>query len=234
VIVTSDKCYENDERQEPYSEEAVLGGLDPYSSSKACAEFVIRAYRHSFFEAMHGRCCRIASARAGNVIGGGDWSENRLIPDLVRAATNGISAPIRNTAGVRPWQQVLEPLSGYIRLAESLASVGGRAYAQAWNFGPSEEDCRPVSYLVDSFMSAWGDGARWHRAASEVGPEAGILKIDSSKALSGLGWRRRLNLDSGLDWTVDWYCRQRHGADAESITIAQIERYESLEECALA
>ena len=227
VIATSDKCYENEERDEPYTEEAALGGVDPYSSSKACAELVVRAYRKSFFNKVDRQTCRFASARAGNVIGGGDWSPYRLVPDLVRAASTGVSAAVRDPAGVRPWQHVLEPLSGYIRLAESLARKNGRAYAEAWNFGPAEEDCRPVSYLVESFITAW-EGARWHQAGTGAGAEAGILKINSSKALSRLGWRRRLDLDDGLHWTFDWYRRQHLGGDAELITLEQIERYESL------
>ena len=228
VIATSDKCYENEEQEEAYTEEATLGGLDPYSSSKACAELAVRAYRKSFFNRIDDQHCRFASARAGNVIGGGDWSPYRLVPDLVRAASTGASAAIRDPAGIRPWQHVLEPLSGYIRLAESLARTNGPEYAEAWNFGPALEDTRPVSYLVESFIAAWGEGARWHQAGTDAGVEAGILKIDSSKALSSLGWRRRLDLKGGLDWTFDWYFRQQRGADAEVITLDQIERYESL------
>ncbi len=228
VIATSDKCYENLERKEPYTEEAELGGLDPYSSSKACAELVLRAYRKSFFNGVDGQTCRFASARGGNVIGGGDWSSYRLVPDLVRAASSGVSAAIRDPDGVRPWQHVLELLSGYIRLAECLASTNGREYTEAWNFGPAEDDCRPVSYLVESFITAWGSGAQWHPAVTEIGPEAGILKIDSSKALTRLGWWRRLDLNQGLDWTFHWYSRQHRGASAEAITLEQIEHYESL------
>jgi CDP-glucose 4,6-dehydratase len=224
VIVTSDKCYENKERAEPYREGEPLGGKDPYSSSKACAELVTSAYRNSFFRTPDS--CRIASARAGNVIGGGDWAAERLLPDLVRAFAAGQSTAIRSAAAVRPWQHVLEPLAGYVGLAERLAGEGGEGYARAWNFGPAEEDCRPVSYLADAAASRWGEGARWHVSEKAHAPEAGILKVDSRLVQEKLGWRRRMRLDTAIEWAVDWYRRQLAGEDAAALSLAQIAAYE--------
>jgi CDP-glucose 4,6-dehydratase len=228
IIVTSDKCYENAEVQEPFAESAALGGADPYSSSKACAEFVIRAYRSAFFHERHELQCKIASVRPGNVIGGGDWSENRLLPDLVRAIVSDTSIPIRNVGGVRPWQHVLEPLSGYIRLAECLSALDGINYTSPWNLGPAINDCRPVSYIVEKFGSAWGKEVSWHSAAVNTTPEANVLKIDSSKALTKLGWNRQLNLDAAIDWTVEWYRYHEKGGNAEMITLDQILRYQAM------
>jgi CDP-glucose 4,6-dehydratase len=226
VIVTSDKCYENRERTEPYREDEPLGGKDPYSSSKACAELVTGAYRSSFFQGPS--ACRIASARAGNVIGGGDWAAERLVPDLVCAFSAGRSAAIRSAAAVRPWQHVLEPLAGYILLAERLAGEGGEEFARAWNFGPSEEDCRPVSRLADAVASRWGDGARWHASEKTHAPEAGILKVDSRLAQEKLGWQRRMRLDTAIEWAIDWYRRQSAGEDAAPLSFGQIAAYERL------
>lgn len=223
VFVTSDKCYENLERDEPYGEAARLGGRDPYSNSKACAELAVDCYRRSYFG--HSR---IASARSGNVIAGGDWSADRLIPDLVRAAASGAPIALRNPAAVRPWQHVLEPLSGYLRLAECLARAEDPGCAGAWNFGPAETDCLTVSEIVERAQSEWG-GERLRQIAGAGGfKEAGLLRIDSAKALSSLGWRRRLPIEGGLSWTLDWYRRHLDGADAEAITMEQIERYECL------
>jgi CDP-glucose 4,6-dehydratase len=223
VFVTSDKCYENLERETPYDEEARLGGRDPYSNSKACAELAIDCYRRAFYGGS-----RIASARAGNVIGGGDWSADRLIPDLVRAAANGSPIALRNPAAVRPWQHVLEPLSGCLRLAECLTRAEGLDCAGAWNFGPAETDSLTVSEIVERAQTIWGGEPLRPIAGTGGFKEAGLLRIDSTKALSRLGWRRRLPIDSGLAWTLDWYRRQLDGADAEAITITQIERYEAL------
>lgn len=226
VVVTSDKCYENVESHQPYSEDAPLGGTDPYSSSKSCAELVTRAYRTSFFSNAGEPRCNVATARAGNVIGGGDWSDDRLIPDLVRAVSADTSAAIRNPAAVRPWQLVLEPLAGYLMLAERLASGRGHEFAEAWNFGPSEEDCRPVSYLIERFLAGWGNASRWYPAPTGDAPETHILKIDASKAAARLGWQPRVRLDAAIDWTLDWYRQEIGGADAEAISMDQIDRYE--------
>jgi CDP-glucose 4,6-dehydratase len=230
VVVTSDKCYENREWHWAYREDEPMGGYDPYSSSKGCAELVTSAYRRSFFTSADtsSKACRIASARAGNVIGGGDWSADRLVPDMVRSLLSGSSIEIRSPRAVRPWQHVLEPLSGYVRLAESLVSVEGERYAEGWNFGPAEEDCKPVSYLVRYLTGAWGEGARWHLADKPQLHEAGFLKVDSSKSRARLDWNRRMSLDRALDWTVEWYRRQRDGEKPERLTLEQIERYEQL------
>jgi CDP-glucose 4,6-dehydratase len=230
VVVTSDKCYENREWHWAYREDEPMGGYDPYSSSKGCAELVTSAYRRSFFMASDGRAklCRVASARAGNVIGGGDWSTDRLVPDMVRSLSSGRSIEIRSPGAVRPWQHVLEPLSGYVRLAERLVSPEGGSYAEGWNFGPAEEDCKPVSYLVQYLTAAWGEGASWHLSDKPQPHEAGFLKVDSSKSRARLGWNRRMSLDRALDWTVEWYRRQRGGEKPERLTLEQIERYEQL------
>jgi CDP-glucose 4,6-dehydratase len=226
IVVTSDKCYDNREWPYAYRETDPMGGHDPYSSSKGCAELVTSAYRDSFF-ARDGRC-RIASARAGNVVGGGDWSTDRLIPDIVRAFSAKEPVSIRNPHAVRPWQHVLEPLSGYIRLAECLSATNGGEYAQGWNFGPTDEDCRPVAYIADRLAAGWGDGAAWAPSGGAHPHEASFLKVDASKARARLGWDRRLRLDATLDWTMAWYRAQRDGTDATRLCIEQIERYEAL------
>jgi CDP-glucose 4,6-dehydratase len=230
VVVTSDKCYENREWHWAYREDEPMGGYDPYSSSKGCAELVTSAYRRSFFLGADAgaKFCRVASARAGNVIGGGDWSTDRLVPDMVRSLSSGRSIEIRSPRAVRPWQHVLEPLSGYVRLAVGLVSPEGGSYAEGWNFGPAEEDCKPVSYLVQHLTAAWGEGASWHLSDKPQPHEAGFLKVDSSKSRERLGWNRRMSLDRALDWTVEWYRRQRGGEKPERLTLEQIERYEQL------
>jgi CDP-glucose 4,6-dehydratase len=227
IVVTSDKCYENREWVWPYRETDPMGGHDPYSSSKGCAELVTQAYRRSFF---HGAGTpRLASVRAGNVIGGGDWSEDRLVPDIVRAMYDGASTEIRNPHSVRPWQHVLEPLGGYLLLAEHLLSSGGDTYAEAWNFGPTDDDCCPVSYIAERITKAWGGGAKWHLSNGDHPHEAAFLKVDSSKAHTRLGWRRRMPIDTALDWTAQWYRRQRDGEDAATLTLEQIDRYQTLQ-----
>jgi CDP-glucose 4,6-dehydratase len=228
VIVTSDKSYENKEWLWAYRETEPMGGHDPYSSSKGCAELVTSAYRTSFFGAAGGHRCRVASARAGNVIGGGDWAPDRLIPDIMRSFGDGRPVEIRRPHSIRPWQHVLEPLSGYIRLAECLASEDGPAFAEGWNFGPPDEDCRPVSYIVNKLASSWGKGASWFLTDRSQPHEASFLKVDASKARARLGWNSRLRLDEALAWTTEWYRTQLDGKAAVSITDAQIERYEAL------
>lgn len=219
VIVTSDKCYENRELAQPFREGEPLGGHDPYSNSKACAELVASAYRSSFFP-------NIATARAGNVIGGGDWAKDRLVPDLVRAFTNGEAAVIRNPLSIRPWQHVLEPLHGYLLLAESL--LRGEA-ADAWNFGPNESDIRPVQWVADALVSRWGNGARWTQDAAEHPHEAQTLKLDSTRARSLLRWTPRLSLDTALDWIVEWHRDFNAAPDrAPATTMRQIESFEAL------
>lgn len=232
IIVTSDKCYDNREWHWAYREDEPMGGHDPYSSSKGCAELVTSAYRSSFFGKddadAGGKPCRIASVRAGNVIGGGDWATDRLIPDIMRAFSTGEAAEIRNPHAVRPWQHVLEPLSGYILLAERLLAADGETFAQAWNFGPADEDCRPVAHLVERMVKVWGRDAQWRMTEGPHPHEASFLKVDASKARARLGWRRRLPLDAALDWTVEWYGRHYDAAAAGPVTIEQIARYEQL------
>ncbi|MCW5744738.1 MAG: CDP-glucose 4,6-dehydratase [Alphaproteobacteria bacterium] len=226
IVVTSDKCYENREWLYAYRETDPMGGHDPYSSSKGCAELVTAAYRSAFFPAQ--ARCRVASARAGNVVGGGDWSADRLVPDIVRAFGAGRAVPIRNPHAVRPWQYVLEPLCGYIRLAEQLASSDGAAYAEGWNFGPADEDCRAVAYIVARLAAGWGGDATWTASPGPHPHEASFLKVDASKARARLGWERRLRLDDTLDWTMAWYRARLDGRDATRLCLEQIERYESL------
>jgi CDP-glucose 4,6-dehydratase len=225
VVVTSDKAYANREWPYGYRETEALGGHDPYSSSKACAELVTSAYRASFLAE---RDCRVATARAGNVIGGGDWSEDRLIPDIVQAFLGGRSVEIRAPHATRPWQHVLEPLSGYLRLAEALCDDDGAAVAEAWNFGPADEDCRPVGAIVETLAREWGDGAAWHLSEKTHPHEATFLKVDASKARAFLGWDRRLRLDAALAWTTAWHRAYAQGASALDLTLAQIGAYETL------
>ena len=231
VNVTSDKCYENREQPRGYRESEPMGGHDPYSSSKGCAELITSAYRRSYFssEAPTGRPAPIAlaSARAGNVIGGGDWAEDRLVPDAMRAFTSGQAAVIRNPDAVRPWQHVLEPLRGYLMLAEHLYHDGPR-FAQAWNFGPRDDDAKPVGWLVDRLCTLWGPPARWeHDTAGGQPHEAYVLKLDCSKASTDLGWRPNLGLEEALGWTVDWYKCFEDGGDVRAMTEEQIARFES-------
>ncbi|MBD8908911.1 CDP-glucose 4,6-dehydratase [Methylorubrum zatmanii] len=229
VVVTSDKAYENREWPYAYRENEAMGGHDPYSASKGCAELVTSAYRASFFGA-GGHPARIASARAGNVIGGGDYSRDRLIPDIVRAFQAGESVEIRAPHAIRPWQHVLEPLAGYLRLAECLAGEDGTAFAEGWNFGPADEDCRPVSHLVERLARGWGGQAGWHLSQKTHPHEATYLKVDASKARARLGWDRRLTLDTALDWTAAWYRAAGGGADPRALAEAEIARYEALGE----
>jgi CDP-glucose 4,6-dehydratase len=225
VCVTTDKCYENRERHEPYRESDALGGHDPYSSSKACAEIISAAFRNSFFEAGERRVA-LATARAGNVIGGGDWSEDRLIPDLIRGFHAGQAVMIRNPQAIRPWQHVLEPLHGYMLLAEQL--LAGRC-ASAFNFGPGEDDAWTVDRVATFLADAWGDSAAWTRDAASGVHEAGILRLDASRARAELGWEPRLRIEQALQWTVDWYRAWQNAADLQEATHAQIAAYEGLE-----
>jgi len=229
VNVTSDKCYENREWFWGYRENDSLGGHDPYSNSKACAELVTSAFRDSFFRAgafaEHG--VAVASARAGNVIGGGDWTKDQLVPDLMRAFLANQPCLIRNPCAVRPWQFVLEPLRGYLALAERLAENPGQ-FASAWNFGPADDDAKPVSWIADQLARTWGGGASWHDDARAHPPEARHLKLDTSKARASLDWHPLLPLKPALDWTAEWYRACHAGQDLGLLTRAQIERYEAL------
>jgi len=221
VSVTSDKCYANREWDWPYRESDPLGGHDPYSSSKACAELVTAAYRASYF-ASDGPL--VASVRAGNVIGGGDWASDRLVPDLVRAFEAGVAPLIRAPDAVRPWQHVLEALGGYLMIAERLLA-GERRFADAWNFGPGDADAQPVRWIVDRMRQAWAGGAA---AVLDSGPrphEAGLLRLDSSRARNALGWRPALTLGETIDWIVAWHKAVGAGEDARAVTREQIVHY---------
>lgn len=222
LIVTSDKCYENQERLEGYRETDPIGGFDPYSSSKGCAELVTAAYRRSFFAT--GRPA-VASARAGNVIGGGDWATDRLMPDVVRAFSAGKPVILRNPTAVRPWQHVLDPLAGYLALTERMWN-SGMAYAEAWNFGPDEHSARPVNWLVEQMARLWNSAPGWRQADGSAPHEAHQLRLDCSKARARLGWTPRLDLDTALAWMVDWHRAHQHFEDMQQHTFAQIRRYE--------
>jgi CDP-glucose 4,6-dehydratase len=225
VVVTSDKCYENLERPEGYREDDPLGGHDPYSASKAAAELIAAAYRRSFFAAAGPR---VATVRAGNVIGGGDWAADRLVPDAMRALVQGEPIRVRNAAAVRPWEHVLEPLGGYLRLAERLA--GSEAFAGAWNFGPRDADAVPVETLVDLIVGQW-PGARWESKPEGDAPhEAGLLRLDWSKARTRLAWHPGLTLEEAVHLTVAWY-RAAAGAASEraiyDLSVEQIRHYQT-------
>lgn len=219
VVVTSDKCYENRESKGGYREEDPLGGHDPYSSSKAAAELVTSAYRRSFFSAQDGP--RVASARAGNVIGGGDWGEDRLIPDVVRAVQEEEPLRLRNPSAVRPWQHVLCPLSGYLLLAQALYE--SPAYARPWNFGPQESDARTVEWVVRQVSDMWPGGVPWEIDGAEHPHEASLLELDSTQAREQLGWAPPLALEAGLRATVEWYLAWRQEQDLRELTLGQVQ-----------
>jgi CDP-glucose 4,6-dehydratase len=221
VIVTSDKCYENREWEWGYREEEPMGGHDPYSSSKGCAELVTAAFRRSFFAAQDGP--RVASARAGNVIGGGDWGKDRLVPDIMRAALAGEAVRVRNPNSIRPWQHVLNPLSGYLVLAQALCE--SPEHAGSWNFGPAEEDSRPVGWILERAAELWPHDLQ---SVLDEGPhphEARYLKLDSSRARARLGWRPRVTLGTALEATIGWYRDLRAEADMRAVTVGQIEAF---------
>ena len=225
VSVTSDKCYQNNEWNWGYREIDPLGGKDPYSSSKAAAELVTAAYRSSFFSGDSQTA--VASARAGNVIGGGDWAEDRLVPDSIRAFLRGETVPIRSPQSTRPWQHVLEPLHGYVLLAEQLYE-GDADAAGAWNFGPDARDERPVEWIVDRLADAWGENAGWRQDGGIHPPEATYLKLDSSKARRRLGWLPVLPLEEALVWVVEWHRAAERSEPMRHVTERQIEAYEDL------
>jgi len=227
IVITTDKCYENREWPWPYRETDQLGGYDPYSNSKACAELVVSAYRCSFFNpaeySRHG--VAIASVRAGNVIGGGDWAEDRLVPDIIRAFLEKRPVVIRNPKAIRPWQHVLESLRGYIRVAESLCE-DGTATGEAWNFGPELSDTHSVEWIVQELAKAWDESVRWKLAGAGQPHEAQNLTLDWSKAQSRLGWRPVLRLKDALKMTAEWYKVKLDNSDMHEFTNAQISSYE--------
>ncbi len=224
VNVTTDKCYENREWEWGYRENEPMGGHDPYSNSKGCSELVTGAYRSSFFNSPD--TAFLGSARAGNVIGGGDWAEDRLIPDILRAFERQQPVIIRNPLATRPWQHVLEPLSGYLLLAEKLYREG-EFFAQGWNFGPRDEDVQPVEWILDHMVERWGKGASWRLDTSPQPHEARLLKLDISKARARLKWSPRWSLTQALDSIVDWHHAWLSGADIQQRTLIQIDQYQS-------
>jgi CDP-glucose 4,6-dehydratase len=219
INVTSDKCYENREWEWAYREDEPMGGHDPYSSSKGAAELVTSAYRRSYD-------LPLASARAGNVIGGGDWGQDRLIPDVMRAAVAGDVVEIRNPGATRPWQHVLNPLSGYLVLAQTLWD--DRSAATGWNFGPADGEAKPVAWIVERLDALWPGGLRWEHDAGDHPHEARYLKVDSSRARARLGWAPRWNLERTLEAVVEWYAVLRDGGDVRAATLAQLEAFNTL------
>ena len=223
VNVTTDKCYENQERSESYKETEAMGGYDPYSSSKGCSELVTAAYRRSF---MGPQGIQVATARAGNVIGGGDWAKDRLIPDILNAFESGTIAHIRNPHATRPWQHVLEPLRGYLMLAQRLYQHGAH-YAQAWNFGPTEEDCKPVGWIVEEMARMWGKEAKWKIDPGEHPHEANFLKLNISKAHNQLDWKPTMRLADALERIIEWSKKRTGGVDIRELTLTHIHNYQS-------
>lgn len=228
VIVTSDKCYENREWAWGYRENEAMGGYDPYSNSKGCAELVTAAYRNSYFHPeqypTHG--VAIGSGRAGNVIGGGDWAGDRLIPDMMRAIMQGQPVSIRNPHSIRPWQHVLEPLSGYLLLAQKLYEEGP-SFAEGWNFGPNDDDAKPVQWILDQLTNTWGEGASWKLDGGDHPHEAHYLKLDCSKAKARLHWQPRWTLATAIDHICTWHKAHLAGADMQAMCQHQIQQYQA-------
>jgi CDP-glucose 4,6-dehydratase len=223
VVVTSDKCYENREWQQGYVETDTMGGHDPYSASKGCAELVVASYRRSFFH--DAASARIASARAGNVIGGGDWSQDRIVTDFVSSIHAERPLTLRNPYATRPWQHVLEPLSGYLHLAAQLWQSKDERFAEAWNFGPADSSVIPVVELAEILCRKWGRGNVVIEVNHAQPHEAGLLKLDSSKACTELGWKPVWNVEQAVEATVDWYHGMSQGADPIRLTNEQLDRY---------
>jgi len=231
INVTSDKCYDNREWLWGYRENEAMGGYDPYSSSKGCAELVTSAYRNSYFNPANYSEHRLAlaSARAGNVIGGGDWADDRLVPDILRAISDKRPVVIRSPHSIRPWQHVLEPLSGYLQLAQKLYE-DGIAYAEGWNFGANDEDAKPVQWIVEHLIKFWGDGASWKIDQAQYLHEAHHLKLDCSKARMLLGWKPRLNLAHALELIIDWQRAFLSHQNMHNFTLDQIKKYSNWNE----
>lgn len=228
VMITSDKCYHNEEWVWGYREDSRLGGDDPYSASKACAEQVIWSYQHSYFNPKYtAGVPAVASARAGNVIGGGDWAEDRLVPDILRSLLKGEPTIIRKPQATRPWQHVLEPLHGYLTLAEHLYT-SGHEFSSGWNFGPPEASEKTVKWIVEHLYELWGTRNEWVQDKNPGPPEKTFLKLDSSKAHAYLGWYPKLDLPTTLDWIVKWTRDYEKGADLRTTTQSQIARFLSL------
>ena len=229
VNITTDKCYENREWVWGYRENEPMGGFDPYSNSKGCAELVSAAYRSSYFNAnnyaQHG--VATATVRAGNVIGGGDWAQDRLIPDILAAFEQGRKVDIRNPHAIRPWQHVMEPLRGYLTLAEQLFEHGP-SFGEGWNFGPNDEDAKPVGWIVEQMAALWGADAQWQVDSGEHPHEAHYLKLDISKARSRLDWHPALRLQDALALIIDWSKQHTAGANMRQLTVSQLQAYQAL------
>jgi CDP-glucose 4,6-dehydratase len=229
VNVTSDKCYAHRSTGPAYREDDPMGGDEPYSNSKGCAELVTHAYRRSFFppEQLERHGVALASARAGNAIGGGDWTPDQLLPDLIRSFVARKPCLIRSPGGIRPWQFVLEPLRGYLILAERLAQVGA-PFTSGWNFGPAESDAKPVSWIADRVSQSWFENASWTTDDRAHPPESPVLRLDACKPMTQLGWRPMLPLERALDWTVEWYSAWTAGGELGALTRSQISRYDTM------
>jgi len=226
IIITTDKCYDNKEWLWGYRENEPLGGYDPYSSSKSCCEIAVSSYRNSFFNPDYYNSHKtvLSTVRAGNVIGGGDWARDRLIPDFLRAISKGDILCIRNPKAIRPWQHVLEPLSGYIRLAY-LSCLEGCKHSTSYNFGPNDDDTRSVEWIVDYLCKLWGKGAKYNVVGKSDAHEATYLKLDCSKAKFMLGWKPNWNIDKAIRKVIEWYSSWLQNEDIFSVTIKQIEEY---------
>ena len=226
INITSDKCYENNESLEGYSEEDPMGGHDPYSSSKGCAELITKSFRKSFFSSDHENNIELASVRAGNVIGGGDWAENRLIPDIIRAIKNKENVKIRNPNALRPWQHVLDPLNGYISLAEKLWD-DQKKHSEGWNFGPEKNEVKPVSWIIEEFNELWKNKINWVVGNNEL-HEANNLILNCQKAKSRLGWNSKINTETALKMTIEWYTKYFDGKNMREVTEEQIIEFQKL------
>lgn len=222
VNVTTDKCYQNQELHRGYHEKDSLGGYDPYSSSKACSELITQAYSYSYLK---DRGINTATARAGNVIGGGDWSKDRLVPDVVNACVKNQNIALRYPNALRPWQHVLEPLHGYLRLAKQLYESSS-SYVEAWNFGPSESQAKSVSWITDTIINYWGSGIKWITNTHERKYETNLLRLNSTKAKQSLGWKNQWDIEAALAKTVEWYQSYFKEENMKNITLAQIDEFQ--------
>ena len=229
INVTSDKCYENKGTEKAFSENSPMGGYDPYSSSKGCAELVTSAFRDSFFNPKEFERHRLSlsSVRSGNVIGGGDWAKDRLIPDIVNGVSKRTPIQIRNIKSVRPWQFVLEPLFGYLLLAQRMWKEG-KEFSEPWNFGPDETDCISVKGILEKISAEWDDGFSWKEDTRNKTHEAAMLKLDCTKAKKRLGWNTKLDVNETIEWTVNWYKEYFKKSDMKKYTENQIDRFTSL------
>ena len=219
INITSDKCYENKGTEKAFSENSPMGGYDPYSSSKGCAELVTSSFRNSFFNLKeferHG--CSLSSVRSGNVIGGGDWAKDRLIPDIMNSISKRIPTQIRNTRSIRPWQFVLEPLFGYLILAQRMWEEG-KEFSEPWNFGPDETDCKSVKWILEKISKELDDGFSWKEDTRDNPHEAEMLKLDCNKAKKRLGWKTKLDVNETIEWTVNWYKEYFKNSDMKQYT----------------